>query len=469
MAKRKKPKIVYINEPGQDPPLPLKENSGPDGLEAVNPVDQPISGAIANGMKRSWNWLLTFAFSLICLVVLAAFILIPSDSSRLPKAAPQEALPNCLGFHPDSSWGHPLHELECTSGSLSEGQTLADLLLTWRVDYRRVIELLQVLGEQQMPQMSQGNPYVLLHSKGNPFEGKVFCYEPSPDKHVLLNLDGVPAVQLRMKKVVRHEKKVTEVVIKTTLAEEMFNRSFGLKMTRDLEEAMRHKLDLFYLEPGDQFRFLYDEVEYEGGHVEVGKVLGLQFNAPGKHLMAFYFPDEWKPGYYDLDGRSMDGGFLMAPLEFGRLTSPYNPMRPDPFSETGEIRPHLGTDYSAPEGTPILAVADGTVMEAEFRGNNGNYVKLHHSAEIQTQYLHMSAFAEGIEPGVEVRQGQVIGYVGSTGRSTGPHVCYRFWKNGQQVDHRKETDILLPVALDTETLMRYQMHRDSLMMMFGGI
>jgi murein DD-endopeptidase MepM/ murein hydrolase activator NlpD len=158
----------------------------------------------------------------------------------------------------------------------------------------------------------------------------------------------------------------------------------------------------------------------------------------------------------------------MAPLEYFRISSPYDLKRPDPISKSGIIMPHLGTDYAAPEGTPILAVGDGKVMNAEFKGGNGNYVKLFHSDSIQTQYLHMSRFADGMVPGAEVRQGQVIGYVGSTGRSTGPHVCFRYWKNGLQVDHRKEKNFGAG-GLRGDALMQFLERKDSLMGMMTAL
>ena len=156
----------------------------------------------------------------------------------------------------------------------------------------------------------------------------------------------------------------------------------------------------------------------------------------------------------------MKSGFLKAPLKYYRISSPFNLKRPDPFN--GKVHAHLGTDYAAPAGTPILAVADGVVTHAEFKGNNGNYVKLIHSEEIQTQYLHLQDFAEGVFPGKKVRQGDVIGYVGMTGRATGPHVCFRFWKNGQQVDHRKEVGFQVAPRLQGPDLESFLTHRDSL-------
>ena len=131
----------------------------------------------------------------------------------------------------------------------------------------------------------------------------------------------------------------------------------------------------------------------------------------------------------------MNKGFLKSPVKYSRISSSFNRNRFHPVLK--RRRPHLGTDYAAPYGTPILSVGDGVVVEATRRGGNGNFVKVRHDKTYQTQYLHMQKFAKGISPGVHVKQGQTIGYVGSTGLATGPHVCFRFWKNGKQVNHRK--------------------------------
>ena len=132
-------------------------------------------------------------------------------------------------------------------------------------------------------------------------------------------------------------------------------------------------------------------------------------------------------------------------LKFGRISSSYTKRRFHPVQKRWKA--HLGTDYAAPKGTPILAVGDGVVKEARYKKFNGNYVKIKHNSTYTTQYLHMSGFAKGVKAGKFVRQGQVIGYVGSTGLATGPHVCFRFWKNGSQVNHRAEK---LPPSLPVD-------------------
>ena len=162
----------------------------------------------------------------------------------------------------------------------------------------------------------------------------------------------------------------------------------------------------------------------------------------------------------------MRKAFLRAPLNYSRISSSFSKRRKHPV--TGKIKPHLGTDYAAPKGTPILSTANGVITEARYKRNNGNYVKVRHNSTYTTQYLHMSKIKSGIRPGVRVKQGDVIGYVGSTGLATGPHVCYRFWKNGVQVDPYKQK---LPPSkpVKEKNRLAYGEVKDSLMSVLNSI
>jgi murein DD-endopeptidase MepM/ murein hydrolase activator NlpD len=153
--------------------------------------------------------------------------------------------------------------------------------------------------------------------------------------------------------------------------------------------------------------------------------------------------------YFDQDGNSLRKALLKYPIEFTRISSRFNPRRFHPIARV--IRAHRGTDLAAPAGTPIRSVGDGVVLEAQYNGNNGNYVKIRHNSAYTTQYLHMSRIASGLRPGDRVTQGETIGYVGSTGLATGPHLCYRFWKNGVQVDALR---VQLPPSQPVKTEFR---------------
>ena len=218
----------------------------------------------------------------------------------------------------------------------------------------------------------------------------------------------------------------------------MMDQGLSFELAAKMEDALQWSIDFHHLQKEDQFKIVYDQNYIDGKKVGVGKVHAAYFkNANLNEYYAIFYNNGDESGFYDLEGKPMKRAFLKAPLKYSRISSYYNPNRFHPILK--RRRPHYGTDYAAPYGTPIYAVGDGYVTKASYTKGNGRYVKIRHDDTYETQYLHMQGFAKGIKSGVHVRQGQVIGYVGSTGLATGPHVCFRFWKNGRQINHLKLT------------------------------
>ena len=185
------------------------------------------------------------------------------------------------------------------------------------------------------------------------------------------------------------------------------------------------KID-FHNEPrkGDKFRLVVEKYFSEDTFIKYGKILAVEYNGYcGLHQAIFFENGKGESDYYDLNGVSVRRAFLRAPLRFTRISSGYSYHRRHPI--LGYVRPHLGIDYAAPSGTPVWAVADGTVITAKYMGQNGNQVIIKHMNGYKTYYNHLSRYGKGIKKDVKVRQKQVIGYVGTTGLSTGPHLDYR--------------------------------------------
>ncbi|HCP40731.1 MAG TPA: peptidase M23, partial [Cryomorphaceae bacterium] len=210
----------------------------------------------------------------------------------------------------------------------------------------------------------------------------------------------------------------------------------GLAMS--LVEVYAWTIDFFRLQKGDAFSVIYEE-EYVDDTTYIGlkRIVAANLTHVGNDFYAFPYENELGfDDYYDEEGRSLRKTFLRAPLNFTRISSRYSGRRFHPVQKRWKA--HLGTDYAAPTGTPIMSTADGVIIAAKYTSANGNYVKVRHNSTYTTQYLHMSKIKAGIQNDVRVKQGDVIGYVGSTGLATGPHVCYRFWVNGKQVDPYKQ-------------------------------
>lgn len=215
------------------------------------------------------------------------------------------------------------------------------------------------------------------------------------------------------------------------------------ELTNGFVDIFAWQVDFGRLQKGDKFKLIYTEKQVEGKPIGIASIDAIYFEHFGSGYYAFPFDQEatGDVDYFDEKGNSLRKALLKYPIEFTRISSRFNPNRFHPVAKV--FRAHNGTDFAAPTGTPIRAAGDGIVLEAQYKGGNGNYVKIRHNATYSTQYLHMSKIGAGIRPGTRVRQGQTIGFVGSTGLANGPHLCYRFWKNGVQVDALK---VQLPAA-----------------------
>lgn len=244
-------------------------------------------------------------------------------------------------------------------------------------------------------------------------------------------------------------------IITGSLSNSMKKSGLNPALANDLNEIFAWTVDFFRLQKGDAFKVIYEEKFLDGKSVGIGEVKAAYMEHMGVARYAFAFEQDGGIDFFDEKGASVEKAFLQAPLKYKRISSRYNKKRYHPVLR--RTRPHLGTDYAAPTGTPIMSVGDGVILQATRHRGNGKYVKIRHNAKYTTQYLHLSKFGKGIKAGAKVEQGQVIGYVGSTGLATGPHLCYRFWKNGRQVDPYKEE---MPSAdpVQKENLPAYQEH-----------
>ncbi|MFN4298238.1 MAG: M23 family metallopeptidase [Thermaurantimonas sp.] len=268
-------------------------------------------------------------------------------------------------------------------------------------------------------------------------------YEVNPAKKVVMRLtDSLYAYQ-ELKQVETSQRTIG-AIIQSSLYQDLVDQGVPATVVVRLADLYSWSIDFFKIQPNDSIKLIYEQRMVDDSiPMGTGRILAAVLYHKNKPHYGFYYrsADGAIDGYYNEQAEALRSFFLKAPLNFFRITSRYNLRRFHPVLKT--TRPHLGTDYAAPHGTPIMTTADGTIEAMGYTAGNGNYVKVKHNQTYSTQYLHMSRFQPGLRVGSRVKQGDVIGYVGSTGLATGPHVCYRFWKNGKQVD---PLSIDLPVA-----------------------
>jgi murein DD-endopeptidase MepM/ murein hydrolase activator NlpD len=393
-----------------------------------------------------------------------SLLLTPHVSPRLKKLLRESqdyesllgALPVVV---PTIKYGFALDTFQTLEARVQPGQVLGSLFAGYGVSPVAVQQLFERASAVFKPRDFQvGKPYMLL-SKDLKKGLDHLIYEPSLYEYYVFHLRDSQYIE-HVKRPVVTQSHVVQGEIQSTLWEAMASNGASPSLIAKLEDALQWSIDFHHLQQGDQFRALYDQHFVEGQKVDPGRVHAAEYKTGDKTHYAVYYDHGDKSGYYDLEGRPMNKGFLKAPLKFSRISSHFNMSRMHPILK--RVRPHFGTDYAAPYGTPILAVGDGEVIEAGYKGGNGNYVKIRHNKKFTTQYLHMQGFARGVRRGVRVQQGQVIGYVGSTGLATGPHVCFRFWMNDKQVNHLR-LSFPPPAPLPKAELPAFYAHRDSVL------
>ncbi len=234
------------------------------------------------------------------------------------------------------------------------------------------------------------------------------------------------------KKEIDKRLKLSKAEITSSLWNATVENNIDINLSLFLSDIYAWTIDFFGLQKGDQFSVLYDELYVDSTFVGIGQVHAAQFYHGDKDYYAFYFEQDSVGGYWDQDGNSLKRAFLKAPLKFSRISSTFSYARRHPVLRV--VRPHTGVDYAAPTGTPVMSIGNGTVISKGYAGGGGNTVKIRHNSVYTTAYLHLSRFAQGLKVGQTVSQGQLIGYVGSTGTSTGPHLDFRVWKNNSPIN-----------------------------------
>ena len=337
-------------------------------------------------------------------------------------------------------FGYTLNNYTVIKDTIKKGESFGIILDRHHVYYPKINAIAKGIKDTfDVRRIRAGKPYMILASKDSLEKAEVFIYKNSKAKATIVNFKDSTIVAYTYRKPIKIVEKEVSGNIYSTISEAMDSLHLNPNLTYDVADIYAWTLDFYKLQKGDQFKLIYEEKFIDDSiFVGYGKVKAALFDHNNKDFYAYRFvPDSIKgiPEYYDEEGNMLRSQFLRSPIKFQyRVSSRYNLRRK--IAYYGRVKPHKGTDFAAKVGTPIMATASGTVTESRKKGGNGNYVKIRHNNTYSTQYLHMSR--RKVKRGKYVKQGDVIGWVGMTGNTSGPHVCYRFWKNGKQVDPFKQ-------------------------------
>jgi murein DD-endopeptidase MepM/ murein hydrolase activator NlpD len=396
---------------------------------------------------------------------LTALILISSQIAKQRNQAASMALSPTAP--PEiKRWGFSLNTYQLTENTLRSGDVLGEILMRQGLTYPQVAALVEASkGVFNINSMRAGKTLFFL-KQAQEAHATQMVYEPSPYEYVVFSLTEPFQVNV-VKRDVKTEIVAASGVLETSFWQALTDNGLNDELADGMIDVLASSVDFYHQRQGDRFKVVYEQHFVEGVAVGTGKIIAAMYEREGKSFYAFNYEKEGeKVDYFDFDGRPAKKAFLKSPVKFSRISSRFNLHRLHPI--LGYRKAHLGTDYAAPYGTPIIAVAEGVVEEATRRGGNGNFVKIRHDGTYETQYLHMQGFARGIRSGTRVAQGQTIGYVGATGLATGPHCCFRFWKNGREVDHLR-LNLPQPQPITGETLQQFLVVRDQLLQMLNGV
>ncbi len=337
-------------------------------------------------------------------------------------------------------FGYRLNDFKVIRDTIKKGESFGIILDRHHVYYPKINEIAKKIKDTfDTRRIRAGIPYMILASKDTLEKAEVFIYKNSKASATIVDFKDSTIIAYKYRKPIKIIEKEVSGKIYSTLSEAMDSLHLNPNLTNDVADIYAWTLDFLKLQRGDRFKLIYEEKFIDDSvFVGYGKVKAALFDHNNRDFYAYRFvPDSIKkiPEYYDEKGNMLRSQFLRSPIKFQyRVSSRYNLRRK--IAYYGRVKPHKGTDFAAKVGTPIMATANGKVTESRRKGGNGNYVKIRHNNTYSTQYLHMSR--RKVKRGQYVKQGDVIGWVGMTGNTSGPHVCYRFWKNGRQVDPFKQ-------------------------------
>lgn len=380
-------------------------------------------------MQKYWGFFLALILIVSC-----------KEKNELKDVAEAKIVEKPIVKH----FGFNLENFKVLKDTVKSGDSFGELMLKNHVAYHKIYKISEEFKDTfDVRKIVVGKPYFILKSKDTSEVAQVFIYQNDVINYTVVDLRDSITVSRKRKKVTYRDREASGV-IETSLSEAILDQGIDYNVTNNLSDIYAWTVDFFRLQKGDKFKVVYKEKFINDSiYAGAGPIEAAYFEHNGEPFYAFeYVADSLKNygDYYDDKANNLRRTFLKSPVKFSRISSRYNLKRRIKYYGY-KLRPHRGTDYAAPIGTEIMATANGTVVASTRRGGNGKFVKIKHNSTYSTQYLHMKN--QNVRKGDFVKQGDVIGWIGMTGNTGGPHVCYRFWKNGREVDPLREK---LPLA-----------------------
>ncbi len=373
---------------------------------------------------------------ILCLFALSLTACKNNQESNL-----EESFEDVAVVEPDVyEFGFNLNDYVVKRDTIRKGDSFGLILEKNKIDYTKIFNIAQKAKDTfDIRKLQVGKPYTLLCSKDSLEIPKCFIYQPNVEEYVVVNFqDSIHAYTSR--KPIKYVERVATGLVTTNISNAFVDQGLSVLLAYKMaDEIYAWTIDFNRLQKGDRFKVIYtdkyiDDTIYAG--IQSVKAAYMEYNKEPFYAFKFETDSVRKfTDFFNEEAKNLRRAFLKAPVQFSRISSRYNLNRRIAYYGFA-LKPHKGTDFAAAIGTPIMATANGTVIESQYKGGNGNYVKIRHNGTYETQYLHMQK--RKVKVGQFVKQGDVIGWVGMTGNTGGPHVCYRFWKNKKQVDPLRE-------------------------------
>ncbi|HZH72680.1 MAG TPA: peptidoglycan DD-metalloendopeptidase family protein [Mariniphaga sp.] len=400
-----------------------------------------------------------FLFSLLIIVVIASAC--GNNKNKNRERIEMDSIAS-LPTPPLLKYGLPVDSFILEDGQIKPNQNLSGILTGYGVSMATIDRIAKEAKDIfDVRKIRGGKNFTIFMTPDSISETRYFVYENSAIDYYVFELFDSLRVYKGEKEV---ETKIKSAYgeIESSLWNAITGNGLDPQLALRLSDIFAWSIDFFAIQKGDRFRVIYEEQYVDSVPIGIGEIYAVQFDHYGSENYAFRFYQDDRYDYFDHEGNSLRRAFLKAPLEYARISSGFSHARMHPVLRIR--RPHHGVDYAAPTGTPVMTIGDGTVIARAYQRNGGgNYLRIKHNSVYTTVYMHLSGFAKGIAQGTRVKQGQVIGYVGSTGLSTGPHLDFRVFKNGSPVDPLKvEAPPVEPVNKDKMDV--YIAMKDSLML-----